>query len=381
MTTEPTPNPLAQRLAEEAAERDSWTERLAKTVLAVAVLVVGYLVLRAIAPVMAPVLVSFLLAYFLDPVIDAFERRRVNRSLAIVVVAGGALAALVTLIVVIVPTVAGEIRASVTDLPSALSERYESLKVLLLERFDLDIDARLREASSDLAAAAQSAATAIAMAARDSVVSLLNLVLIPVFTFYFLRDFDALKVKPLALVPERHQAAVISRAGKMDLVVGEWIRGQVQVALILAVLYAIGLSLVGLKLGAAIGIVAGLLNIVPYLGGAIGIGLSVIMALIHGDTTQLIGVGVVFFVVQMLEGYLITPRLVGEKVGMSPVTVMIVLLLGGSLFGFFGMLLSIPAVAAGSVLADDVLAWYRQTPWYRGAEPGAPDTESLPSAE
>lgn len=383
MTTDPLVDvaPAEDAASAERSERDTWTERLAKTVLAVAVLIVGYLVLRAIAPVMAPVLVSLLLAYFLDPVIDAFERRRINRSLAIVVVAGGALGALVALVVVIVPTVAAELRDSVVDLPGALSERYTSLKTLLLERFDIDIDARLREASSDLAAAAQSAASTIVMAARDSVVSLLNLVLIPVFTFYFLRDFDALKLRPLAVIPPRHQAVVVDRARRMDLVVGEWIRGQVQVALLLAVLYAIGLSVIGLKLGGAIGIVAGLLNIVPYLGGAIGIGLSVVMALIHGDTAQLIGVGVVFFVVQMLEGYVITPRLVGEKVGMSPVTVMIVLLLGGSLFGFFGMLLSIPAVAAGSVLADDVLAWYRRTEWFRGGAAAAEKSESLPSAD
>jgi predicted PurR-regulated permease PerM len=383
MTTDPPLDvaPAKDAAAAERSERDTWTERLAKTVLAVAVLIVGYLVLRAIAPVMAPVLVSLLLAYFLDPVIDTFERRRINRSLAIIVVAGGALGALVALVVVIVPTVAAELRDSVVDLPGALSERYASLKTLLLERFDIDIDARLREASSDLAAAAQSAASTIVMAARDSVVSLLNLVLIPVFTFYFLRDFDALKLRPLAVIPPRHQAVVVDRARRMDLVVGEWIRGQVQVALLLAVLYAIGLSVIGLKLGGAIGIVAGLLNIVPYLGGAIGIGLSVVMALIHGDTAQLIGVGVVFFVVQMLEGYVITPRLVGEKVGMSPVTVMIVLLLGGSLFGFFGMLLSIPAVAAGSVLADDVLAWYRRTEWFRGGAAAAEESESLPSAD
>ena len=383
MTTDPLLDvaPAEDAAAAERSERDTWTERLAKTVLAVAVLIVGYLVLRAIAPVMAPVLVSLLLAYFLDPVIDTFERRRINRSLAIIVVAGGALGALVALVVVIVPTVAAELRDSVVDLPGALSERYASLKTLLLERFDIDIDARLREASSDLAAAAQSAASTIVMAARDSVVSLLNLVLIPVFTFYFLRDFDALKLRPLAVIPPRHQAVVVDRARRMDLVVGEWIRGQVQVALLLAVLYAIGLSVIGLKLGGAIGIVAGLLNIVPYLGGAIGIGLSVVMALIHGDTAQLIGVGVVFFVVQMLEGYVITPRLVGEKVGMSPVTVMIVLLLGGSLFGFFGMLLSIPAVAAGSVLADDVLAWYRRTEWFRGGAAAAEESESLPSAD
>lgn len=357
----------------------TWTERLAQTALAVAVLAALYLVLSAVAPVLAPVLVSLLLAYFLDPLIDWFEARGINRALGIVIVAGGALAGIAMLLVIIIPTVAGEVRDSVTGLPEQLSTRYVDVKAWLMERFDVDVDARLREASEHLATAAQSAAGSIATAARNSIASLLNAVLIPVFTFYFLRDFDALKVRPLRFVPPRHHHRLVTRARRMDSVVGEWVRGQAQVAMILAVLYAIGLSIIGLRLGGPIGIVAGLLNVVPYLGAAIGIGLSVIMALLHGDVTQLIGVAIVFFVVQMLEGYLITPRLVGEKVGMSPVTVMIVLLLGGSLFGFFGMLLSIPAVAAGTVLADDLIEHYRATDWFRRGENDAPPDPAKPS--
>lgn len=360
----------------------TWTERLARTALIAAVVAAGFLVLRAVAPVLAPVLVSLLLAYFLDPVIDWFEKRGINRALAIVIVAGTAIAAIVALLVIIIPTVAGEVRDSVTGLPEELSDRYIDIKSWIMARFDVDVDARLREASEHLARAAQSAAGAIATGARNSITSLLNAVLIPVFTFYFLRDFDAMKVRPLRLVPPRLHARVVERATRMDGVVGEWVRGQAQVAMILAILYAIGLSVIGLRLGGPIGIVAGLLNVVPYLGAAIGIGLSVVMALLHGDVTQLLGVAAVFFIVQMLEGYLITPRLVGDKVGMSPVTVMIVLLLGGSLFGFFGLLLSIPAVAAGTVLADEFIEVYRSSDWFlRDAPDDAPDATETPGSD
>jgi predicted PurR-regulated permease PerM len=166
----------------------------------------------------------------------------------------------------------------------------------------------------------------------------------------------------------------------MDSIVGRWVRGQVQVGLILGVLYAIGLTIAGVRLGWVIGMLAGILNIVPFLGVFFGLVLSIVMALM-GDhvLVELVGVALVFSVVQLLEGNLITPRLVGEAVGMSPLLVMVVLLIGGSLFGFFGLIFSIPAVAAGTVVAKDLLDFYRNTSFYRGLQPTATDGQDPPA--
>ncbi len=304
-----------------ATRRTGYVERLAQVVLSLIALAILWKVTELVAPVLAPVLVSLLLAYFLDPMIDWFEAKGINRTLAIIAVATIVLLVLIDIGLVVVPMLAIEIRHAVAELPAYVSDQYAALQTLLADRFGVDLEAELTDSGSLQAVAERMQQTVGRLAASvfDSAASLLNLVLIPVFTFYFLRDFDTLKKQPLALIPRRYHDNVVKSATEMDTVVGQWMRGQVQVALILAVLYAIGLGVAGVKLGVFIGVVAGLLNIVPYFGAFIGIALSVLMAVIYGDgVSELIGVAIVFAVVQSLEGYVITPRLVGEKVGMSP---------------------------------------------------------------
>lgn len=355
----------ARRLRHRAA-RTSYIERLAQVALVIVAAAVIYQVGAWVAPVMAPVLLSLLIAYFLDPVIDFFEARRVNRTLAILFVATIVLGALGVMGAVVVPVVAAEIGSALRSLPGWIAEQYEALRVFAAERFDVDLEEQLRGAEFVQAVSerSQRALTTIAQSVANSVVSLLNIVLIPVFTFYFLRDFDTLKLRPLALVPSRYHDTVRALGAEMDEVVGAWMRGQVQVALLLAVFYAVGLGVIGVQLGVFIGILAGILNVIPYLGVAIGVALSAIMALVHGEPKQLIGVAIIFVVAQLLDDYVIKPRLVGEKVGMGPMMVMVVLLLGGSLFGFYGLLLSIPAVAAASVVVRRGVEHYRNSEFF-----------------
>jgi predicted PurR-regulated permease PerM len=358
-----------------------WTERLAQVILAILIGAAVLSAIRWVAPVLTPVIVSVVLAYFLDPLIDRFQRRGVNRTIAIVAVATVGVAFITLIAAVVVPTVAEEMGRALGELPDKLMTVWTSWRQTFVERFGFDPEPRLRESLESVSGRIQETIMALLSTASSSLGAVLNLILIPIFTFYFLRDFDRLKYRPLDVVPPRYHEIIRHRASGMDRVVGEWARGQIQVACILAALYATGLGLVGVKLGVFIGLIAGLLNVIPYFGGAIGIGLSVLMALIYGGDAmlrELIGVAVVFATVQVLEGYLITPRLVGEKVGMSPLAVMIVLLLGGSLFGFFGLLLSIPLVAAASVVSRDLYAWYVSSEFYRGR--AAPPTSEPPPA-
>jgi predicted PurR-regulated permease PerM len=332
---------------------------------------------------MAPVLLSLLIAYFLDPLVDKFEARGVNRTLAIVFIATTSLASLVLVGAIVIPVVATGAQSALVELPAWVTQQYEQIRTLAAERFDIDLQDQLTGAGAleSLTARAQATVGALATSAVDSVASLLNIILIPVFTFYFLRDFDTLKLRPIEFIPPRYHEPITESAKEMDMIVGAWLRGQIQVAIFLAIIYSVGLGIIGVQLGVFIGILAGLMNVVPYFGIFVGLAMSVLMVLINGEPSQLIWVAALFGGAQLLEDYIIKPRLVGEKVGMGPMTIMIVLLLGGSLFGFFGLLLSIPAVAAGSVLVQQLVGKYKESEFYeRSEEEHDPLTELIADA-
>src|SRR5690606_8902813 len=175
------------------------------------------------------------------------------------------------------------------------------------------------------------------------------------------------------LVPQRWRPFVVDVAREVDQVLGAFIRGQLIVMVILAVLYGVSYALLGVRLGVVIGIVAGLSSFIPYVGGAVALGLAVIMCLLDwGGWLQLGGVVVVYSLIQVLEGFVITPKIVGDKVGLSAVWVLFALVVGGDLFGFMGVLLALPAAAVAKVFVVRGLAWYRASSFFRGdgPEPG-----------
>ncbi len=345
------------------AGRD-WVRILAQLLVVLIVLAALGFALKRLATILSPVLISMLVAYVLDPAIDWFERRGLGRVPALLMLSVASLGVTVAFAILVLPTLAGEVSAALAGLPALAVDAVEWAQGLG-EKLGVT-DSQLDQSLEGIAGAAQDGVMTVAGAAVSAASSLLNLVLIPLFVFYFARDFDELKRKPLRLIPQRFHEGVTTRAARMDAAIGGWIRGQVQVAIVLAVLYAVCLGVIGVRMGVVIGIVAGLLNVVPYFGFAVGLALGMLMAAIHGGSAQVIAVGVSFIVVQTVEQYVITPKLVGEKVGMSPVMVIVVLLVGGSLFGFFGLLLAIPAYAAGSVLAAEAVEHYRAGDWFVG---------------
>lgn len=376
---------------------ESWTERVAQFLIFGALLyAAGYLV-SVVAPVLAPVTLSLLFAYFLHPLIERLVALRIRRWLAITAVGtvllGGAVGLGAVFVAAVVPEVTAalpRLQAGITtflsDPDAWMAAHPDHLAVRLLQTVapDLDVTSSLRDGlntvMSSTSSALLGALNSVVGSVSESAGTLLNLLLIPIFTFYFLMDFRGIVSLPMMMVPPRYHEVIVERASRMDSIVGRWVRGQVQVGLILGVLYAIGLTIAGVRLGWVIGMLAGILNIVPFLGVFFGLVLSIVMALM-GDhvLVELVGVAAVFSVVQLLEGNLITPRLVGGAVGMSPLLVMVVLLIGGSLFGFFGLIFSIPAVAAGTVVAKDLLDFYRNTSFYRGLQPPAIDDQDPPA--
>jgi predicted PurR-regulated permease PerM len=359
-------------------------------------------VLHAIRDVLLPVFLSLLIAYLLDPVVDWFERRRVSRTLGILACLLAGLLCLFVFVLFLYPTVRGIIEKITSGVPQLL-DVLETRTLPWIERtFGWQAPASVSEAIDTYGASIKSqmptvlgkvTATLGDIWTRTGVIvaSLLNFVLIPIFTFFFLRDFDRIVAGAKEYVPQNNREYILERLRLVDDVVGAWFRGQLQVAAIIGALYAVGLGFtfgitgVGASSGIAIGLVSGALNIVPYFGFAVGAVLALLLAILNWNGGMpLLGVILTFAIVQGLEGYVITPRIVGEKIGLSPVLVIIVLLIGGELLGLLGVLLALPIAGAVGVLLPEVVAWYRRSELYGGRldEPGsgAPPSATDPEA-
>lgn len=368
---------------------------LARLVL-IAVGVLGvYALFHSVDAVLFPVLASLLIAYLLDPVVDRLEARGWTRTRAIIMLLLVGFGALGLFLVFLVPTLIGQIGRVVEGAPGLVRQIQTDFIPWVQQQTGMELPASASAAISEYGATLQSQIPTVAKAltqATGSLVSgigsvaasLINAVMIPLFTFYFLRDFDKMRLAVAGYLPVRNRDFLISRIQKVDEVVGAWFRGQVEVALILGVLYAIGLGPVfgwagvGVAAGIAVGVLAGVLNIIPYFGFAVGFVLSILMVLLQGaGLMPLLAVGGVFAVVQGLEGWVITPRIVGDKVGLSPVVVIIALLVGQELLGLAGVLLALPIAGALRVLMPDVIAYYQATSLYTGESVAAHDQRSF----
>jgi predicted PurR-regulated permease PerM len=343
-----------------------------------------YLVLTSLSSVIFPLFISLLIAYLLDPLVDVMEERRIPRTVGILICLLGILLLVFVVSMFLYPTLARQI-GNVVDRVPKLIELIQTKTIPWVEdTFEYKVPPTFTEAvveySNELKNAAPSVlkkagewATGLVSQTGAIVVSLLNAIMIPIFTFYFLRDFDKITATIGDLLPNYRRGFLQERIELMDTVVGEWFRGQLQVAGILAILYSIGLSIVfslsgiDVNSGIAIGLVTGLLNVIPYFGVAIGVILSLLVVVLEWvGFMPVLGVVIVFVVVQTLEGYFITPKIVGEKVGLSPVTVIIVLLLGGEMFGLIGILLAIPVAGAIKVILPDLIEYYKSSPFFTG---------------
>jgi predicted PurR-regulated permease PerM len=346
--------------------------------------------LHAIQGVLLPVLASLFIAYLLDPAVDHFEERGWSRTgtIGLFVIVGTLLT--FGLLLFLYPTLVMILSRIGSGFPTLLQGIEQDALPWIEATFGIAVPTSFVEVTSQygeaLRAQIPTVLEAVSVAAGDlfaqtgSVVSgLLNAVMIPVFTFYFLRDFDEMRLAAVDYLPLHNRDWLLERIARSDAVVGAWFRGQVEVACILALLYVLGLSLTfglsgtGVMAGLAIGVFAGLLNIIPYVGFAVGFGLAALLALLdwHG-WGPIVGVAATFGIVQTLEGYVITPRIVGEKVGLSPVVVILALLAGAELLGVLGVLLALPIAGVLRALLPDAVEAYHNTVFYRGEDAGDP---------
>lgn len=366
---------------------------------------VGALVLLLLAGalcyVLKPVLISlflaFLVAYVFDPVVDVFERRRISRVVAIGCIAAIGLVLLLSVPLYVMPQVitqADELMkapAEEAESETGLARRFDALlEKLPLERFvvamgwvaptETDFDARAvlalrvgsyaREQAKALLSAGEARRETLAgvftSVGRHTVQALSflgNLVLFVIVAAYLLKDFDAIIEGAKGLTPPRYREKSFSLIGKVDRQIHGFLRGQALVCMCLAVMYGIGLAVCGVPFFVVIAVFGGMASFVPYLGLALTIGPSLLLALLRfGLDWHVIGVVCTFVAAQLIEGGLLTPKIVGDKVGLNPVWVILSILVFSSWLGFIGLLLAVPIAATLKVFVVEAVAYYKRSP-------------------
>ncbi|MGN6329117.1 MAG: AI-2E family transporter [Rhodanobacter sp.] len=334
-----------------------------------------------LAPVLMPFAVAAMLAYLGDPLADRLERLGLKRMWAATVVFVVLLLVVCGVLLLLIPLIARQVENLIENLPRYGDWAQHVAWPWLRDRLHLDPDTfdsdRLLEAiKAHIGSIGTVTATVLGRVSRSGIgiaMWLTNLVLIPVVAFYLLRDWDRLVATIDRMLPRSIQPTIAYLARESDSILGAFVRGQLLVMLALGVFYGAGLGLVGLTVGPLIGMIAGLLSFVPYLGFIIGFVAAIVAVLVqYGDWMHVLLVCGVFVLGQLLEGYVLVPKLVGDKIGLHPVAVIFAVLAGGYLFGFLGVLLALPAASVIMVLLRYLLERYRMSELYNEAGPDDP---------
>ncbi len=338
---------------------------------------IGWLI-YLLAPILMPFAFAAILAYLGDPLADRLEvikikQFQLGRTGAVVVVFTLMLLIISIVLTILIPKIEFQISQFLSQLPSYA--KWLNQTVIPWIELQSGIEISHIEGNKITALvkghwqkAGQSAMTLMGSVSRSSMVVaevIMNLILIPVITFYLLRDWDILVEKVHNLLPRRAAPTANKLAAETNIVLGAFMRGQFYVMLALGTIYSVGLWLVDLNLAILIGMLAGLVSFVPYLGSIVGITVACIAALLQfQDPVYLIPVSMVFIVGQSIEGMVLTPWLVGDKIGLHPVAVMFSVLAGGQLFGFLGILLALPFASVIMVLLRHIHEIYRDSDFY-----------------
>ncbi|UWQ59709.1 AI-2E family transporter [Leisingera caerulea] len=327
-------------------------------------------VMWSLGHVLLPFILGAAIAYMIDPIADRLEAWGMSRAGATATITVGTLVVFVLVILLVVPTLIYQM----IDLFNVVPKLIGDARSFVNERFPavFEQDSRVHQAITALAETLQSRAVQVLQSVAGSAVSLLNvvvlLVIVPVVAVYLLLDWDRMIARIDELLPRDHQPVIRRLARDIDAALASFIRGMGTVCLILGTYYAVALMLVGLNFGLAVGFIAGLVTFIPYLGALIGGALAIGLALFQfwGDWISIGLVALIFVVGQVVEGNLLTPKLVGDSVGLHPVWLLLALSVFGALFGFVGMLIAVPVAAALGVVARFVTEQYLDSRLYQG---------------
>ena len=343
------------------------------------ILLVGFLYL--FSSILLPFAAGMVLAYFLDPVADRLEAWLGSRLVAAIVILLAFVVAFVLALMVIVPILATQGADLISKMPEYLARLQALITSIdpewLKQRFGVDPN-NLRSALNSLVSQGAGFVTTIFESILSSGLALVNVaslvIVTPVVAFYMLVDWDHMIAKVDGWVPRDNVATVRAIANDINASTAGFVRGQGTLCLVLGVMYAVGLTIAGLNFGLLIGLFAGLISFIPYVGSLVGLVLALGVALVQfwPDWIMIAAIAGIFFLGQFIEGNILQPKLVGDSVGLHPVWLMFALLAFGSLFGFVGLLIAVPAAAAVAVLVRFALGRYLASPLYRGHRPDVP---------
>ncbi|MCP2040177.1 putative PurR-regulated permease PerM [Neisseria sp. HSC-16F19] len=341
-------------------------------VIAAAVVAVVLWLVLSLQTVLTPFVIAGILAYILNPLVEKLRARGLSRPLAAMSVMVITLLLLGLLLIIIVPMFVTQFENLAEKLPQFLHWLQNKALPWVNARLNTDIELNsgylmpwLQEHMGSLREAASKAMPALMRQGSSFLVMATNFMLLPFLLYYFLLDWVRWTHGIKVLVPRRVLPVYNRITANMDRVLGEFLRGQITVMLVMGLIYGLGLMLVGLDSGFAIGMVAGLLVFIPYLGAFTGLLLATVAAVLQFDSwTGLLLVWSVFAVGQFLESFFITPKIVGDRIGLSPFWVIFALMAFGQLLGFVGMLLALPLAAMTLVLLREGADWYLGSPYY-----------------
>ncbi len=324
-------------------------------------------------PILTPFLVGIVLAYLMDPIVDRLEVLGVGRTAGVLLVFLVFLSLLAGILLIALPVLIREIGSLIRNIPHFVVLLQETTGPFLSETFGVDpfnfnldsLTAKLAEnwkETGGIVGRVLSTVTASGMALLATVASI---ALTPVVAFYLLRDWDGIMQSLQEMIPRNMVEASVNLVNECDEVLSAFLRGQMLIMILLGCIYAFGLTLVGLDLSFLIGMLAGLASIVPYLGFFVGIVAAAIAAAFQfQDMIHLVYIAIVFGIGQMLEGTVLTPWLVGDRIGLHPVAVIFAVLAGGQLFGFIGILLALPVAAVIMVFVRHLRSSYMRSGYY-----------------
>jgi predicted PurR-regulated permease PerM len=344
---------------------------------ALLLLVVGALLLFVTGPVLVPLLLSFALAFMLEPLADWYQRRfRSSRNSAVLFALSLATFGVLGIIIVLLPSVYSQFVESTEKMPLAIAAaraRFQDLLTYAQEHLSPSVFSGLQNFLRGFQEDPSAITSRIGGFLSQGLFGLVNLssaaiglLIVPFFVYYLLLDMQNIRLFVERRIPERHRGVGLQLFNEMGEVVRGYVRGRFLIALILSVFYAIGLWVLNVPLWAAIGLIAGFIGIIPYIGIVAGIILALAFAALDGaGTGRLVGVVVVFLLAQPLEDYVLTPKLIGDKLDLHPMFVFIALIIAGSLFGVLGLVLAIPVVGVLKVFLRFFDHLYLDSDFYR----------------
>lgn len=330
--------------------------------------------LYLLAPILTPFVVGSLLAYLGDPVVDRLEKKKLPRTLAVTVVFLIFFIVFLLIFLLLVPVLETQLKLLFARIPDYIDAAMGFLHPFLIKTIGVDTSVleveRLKQIArqhwDEAGGIIRTLVGTISQSSLVIVAWVANIALTPVITFYMLRDWDHFVAYINDLLPRNEEPVITRLAKESDEVLGGFLRGQLMVMLALGTIYSIGLWMVGVDLALLIGMTAGILSFVPYLGLVIGVVIAGLAVLFQtGEMLDVMLVFLVFIIAQMIEGMLLTPLLVGERIGLHPVTVIFAVLAGGQLFGFFGVLLALPVAAILGVIMRHLHDSYKSSQIYQ----------------